>query len=84
MGKIQVKIPHQRGLHAVKFADRSQEETARQQRCARSKALNLAKNIHKLKEKGKATFQSPSEEWVLRTASAEELEETEFVVDFRS
>ena len=43
--KIQVKNPHPRSPYAVKFEDWSQEETERQQRCARSKAWNLAKNI---------------------------------------
>ena len=51
------------------------EETERQQRCARGKAWNLAKNIYKLKEKDKATFYSPAEEWVLPAASAKEPEE---------
>ena len=43
LGKIQVKSPHQRSHHAMKFEDPSHEETERQQRCARSKAWNLAK-----------------------------------------
>ena len=51
LGKIQVKNSHQRSPDAMKFEDRSQEETERQERCARSKAWKLAKNIHKLKEK---------------------------------
>ena len=38
LGKIQVKNPHQRSPYAMKFEDRSQEGTERQQRCARSKA----------------------------------------------
>ena len=61
LGKIQVEIPHQRSPYAMKFEDRSQEETARQQRCARTKAWNLAKNIFKLKQNDKATFFSPAE-----------------------
>ena len=65
----------------MEFEDRSQEETERQQRCARSKAWNLAKNIYKLKEKDKATFYSPAEEWVLPAASTKEPGEREFVVD---
>ena len=65
----------------MKFEDRSHEETERQQRCARSKAWNRAKNIYKVKEKDKATFYSPSEEWVLPAASPKEPEEREFVVD---
>ena len=76
LGKIQVKIPHQRSPYAMKFEDRSQEETQRQQRCAQSKAWNLAQQIYKLKEKEKATFYSPSEEWVLSVASKKESEES--------
>ena len=79
--ETQVKIPHQRSPHAVKFEDRSQEETERQERCARSKAWNFAKNIYKFKEKDKASFHSPAEEWVLPAASTKEPEEREFVVD---
>ena len=56
LGKINVKNLHQRSPYAVKFEDRSHEETERQQRCARSKAWNLAKNKYKLKEKDKAAF----------------------------
>ena len=65
----------------MKFDDRSHEETERQQRCARSKAWNLAKNIFKFKEKDKAAFYFPAEEWVLPAASTKEPEEREFVVD---
>ena len=43
MGKINVKVPHQRSPNAMKFEDRSFENTQRQQRCARSKAWNLAR-----------------------------------------
>ena len=59
LGKIHVKNPHQRSLHAMKLEDRSQEHTQRQERCARGKAWNLAKNVYKLKEKDRATFYSP-------------------------
>ena len=38
-------------------------------------------NQNKVKEKDKATFYSPAEEWVLPAASTKELEEREFVVD---
>ena len=44
-GKMNVKVLHQRSLYAMKFEDRSHEETERQQRCARSKAWNLAKTF---------------------------------------
>ena len=69
LGKIQLNVPHQRSPHAVKFEDRSHEETERQQRCARSKAWNLAKNKNKLKEKDQAIFFSPTDEWSLAAAS---------------
>ena len=65
LGKINVRAPHPRSPHAMKFEDRSHEETERQQRCARSKAWNIAKNMYKLKENDRATFYSPAEEWVL-------------------
>ena len=42
LGKINVKFRHQRSPYSMKFEDRSHE---RQQRCARSKARNLSKNI---------------------------------------
>ena len=60
--KINVKVLHQRSPYAMKFEDRSHEQTERQQRCARSKSWNFAKNIFKFKEKDKATFYFPAEE----------------------
>ena len=81
LGKLQVKPQHQRSPNAVKFEDRSHEENERQQRCARSKAWNLGKNIYKVKEKDKAALYSPAEEWILPVAETKELEEREFVVD---
>ena len=78
LGKINVKDPHQRSSYAVKFEDRSHEETERQQRCARSKAWTLAKNMYKLKEKDKAAFYFPAEEWALPGKSTKEPEESWF------
>ena len=43
LNKIQVKLPHQRSPDALKFEDRSQEETERQERCARGDAWELAR-----------------------------------------
>ena len=80
-GKINVKVPHQRSPYALKFEDRSHEETERQQRCARSKAWNLAKNMYKLKEKDKAAFPLALREVVMPVTSMKEPEEREFVVD---
>ena len=81
LGKTQLKMPHHRSTHAMKFEDTSQEETERQQRCARGKAWNLAKNTLKLKEKDKATFFSPTDEWSLPAASTIKQEGREFVAD---
>ena len=77
LGKINVKVPHQRSPYAMKFEDRSHEGTERQQRCSRSTARHLAKNRYKLKEKDKATFYSPARERVLPAAASTELEERE-------
>ena len=63
VGQIQVKHPHQRS--PMEFEDRSHEKTERQERCARSNAWNLAKNIYKFKEKDNAAFYSLAEEWIL-------------------
>ena len=41
----------------------------------------LAIHFYKLKEKDKATFCSPAEEWILLAASTKEPEEREFVVE---
>ena len=80
LGKTKV-VPRQRIPHAPKFEDRSHEETGRQQRCAQSKAWDLAKNVHKLKENDRTTFFSPTKKWVLPGASLRESCEREFVVD---
>ena len=73
--------PHQRNTNAPKIEDRCQEETERQERCAREAAWRLAKNIPKLKEKNEATFFSSLENWCLPAPSTLEPEEREFVVD---
>ena len=72
--------PHQRNPNHPKFEDRSQEETERQERCAREAAWRLAKSIQKFKERDRATFFSHSENWCL-PASNLKAEEREFVVD---
>ena len=81
LGKIRVKIPHQRSPYAVKFEDRSPGEIARQERCARGDAWELARKIYKLKQEDKASFYSPSEVWILLAASTINSEEREFVAD---
>ena len=63
------KVLRQRSPYAVKFEDRSQEETERQERCARGDAWRLAKKIHMLKETDKTTFFSPTNEWSLPAPS---------------
>ena len=49
LGYICPGEPHERSPNAPKFEDRSQEETERQERCAREAAWRLAKNIPKIK-----------------------------------
>ena len=51
LNKHKIKIPYQRSPYALNFEDRSQEETERQQRCARSKAWNLAKKYTSSKKR---------------------------------
>ena len=75
LGKIQVKLQHQRSPYAMKFEDGSHEETERQEQCAQSRYWNIAKNVYKLKENDKTTFYSLAEEWVLPATSTKEPEE---------
>ena len=56
---------HQRNSNVPKFEDRSQEETEWQEQGAREAAWRLAESILKSKEKNKAAFFSPSENWCL-------------------
>ena len=56
LGKINVKVLHQRSPYAMKFEDKSHEETERQHRCVRSKAWNLAKNISSSKTRLHSNF----------------------------
>ena len=53
-----------------KFEDRSQEETLKQERCARRDTWEMAKGILKLKEKEKTKFFSLSDVWCLPAPSA--------------
>ena len=81
VGMIWPGDPHQRNPNAPKFEDRSQEETERQERCAREAAWRLAKSILKFKEKHKTGFFSPSENWCLPAPSNLKPVEREFVVN---
>ena len=66
----------------MKFEDRSPEEIVRQGRCARGDAWELAEFSKAQKKKeDKATFDSPSEEWILPAASTINPEEREFAAD---
>ena len=80
LGLIFPNEPHQRSPNAPKFEDRSQEETEWQELGAREAAWKLAKRVLKLKEHGRATFFSPSENRCL-PASTLKLKEREFVAD---
>ena len=80
LGYIYPGEPHQRSPNAPKFEDRSQEETEWQEQGAREAAWKLAKSVLKLKEHERATFLSPSENWLLPPSTLKP-EEREFVVD---
>ena len=84
LGMICPGDPHQRIPNAPKFEDRSQEETEWQERCAREAAWKLAESVLNLKERDRATFFSPSENWCLSAPSNLKPEEREFVVDSRA
>ena len=63
---------------------RTQEETLQQERCAGREAWDLAKNVHKLNDKDKTTFFSPSEVWSSPAPSSKKKkkpEDRQFVVD---
>ena len=81
LGMVCPGDPHQRNPNAPKFEDRSQEETEWEERCAREAVWKQAKNILKLKEKHKATFFSPWENWCLPAPSTIKPQERDFVVD---
>ena len=61
LGKICPGEPHERSSNALKFEDRSQEETEWQGQGARDAAWKLAKNVFKLNEHERATFFSSPE-----------------------
>ena len=65
----------------MKFEDRSPEETARQERCARGDVWEPARKIFKQKKEDKATFFSPTNEWSLAAPSTIDLKKRVFVVD---
>ena len=81
LGLICPDEPHERSPNDPKFEDRSQEETEWQEQGAREAAWKLAESILKLKEKNKAAFFSPSENWSLLAPTNLKPEEREFVVD---
>ena len=81
LGKIEVKIPHHRSPYAVKFEDRSHEETERQQQCAARHGIlpeifTSSKKRTKLHSTG-----LPMSEWIMPAASTMKPEERDFVVD---
>ena len=76
-----VKVLQQRSPYAMKFEDRSHEETERQQRCARSKAWNLAKTYTSSKKKTRLHSTFPRRNGYSRLRQQKEPEEREFVVD---
>ena len=81
LGKINVKVPHQRSPYAMKCEDRSHGETERQQRCARSKACSLAKIFTSSKKNTRLHSTFPRRNGYSRLSRQKEPEEREFVVD---
>ena len=65
--------PHERSPCAPKFEHRSEEETLKQARAMRRRvAWEIVISIHKLKEKDKAIFHSPSEVWCFPSSTKPE------------
>ena len=81
-GVIQKCATHERSPRALKFEDRSEEQTLKQERCDRRDAWEMSQNVHKLKDKGKVTFYSPSEAWSLPAPSSKKPEDSEFCGGF--
>ena len=65
--KFKSKIPRLRSPYATKFEDRSQEETERQQRCARSKAWN---HILLSRERMVSTTEPEERKFVVKTRAS--------------
>ena len=73
------------GPNALKFEDRSQEETLQQEGCGRRDCMgNSEKMSTSSKKMDKATFHSISEVWSLPAPPSTKIEEREFVVDSRA
>ena len=68
LGKIQVKISHQRSHHATKFEDRSQEEIERQELRPRRR-VETCQEYLSAQRKGQNYIISPTNEWSLLAAS---------------
>ena len=71
------KCLHQRSPYAMIFEDRKRKDHRTTAAMCPKQGWNLAKR----KEKEKAVFYFPAEEWVLPAASTKEPEESEFVFD---
>ena len=72
LGKVQVQIARQRSMT---LKEKFQEETERQERCVRSKAWNLARDVYKLKQKDNSAFYSRAEKCMMPAASTIKPEE---------
>ena len=59
----------------IKLEERTQDESLKQERCARRDAGELAKDVYKLKEWSKKTFYPLAEAWVMRAHSSTNPEE---------
>ena len=73
--------PHERSPCAPRFEERSHEEPSKQESWAHKAAWDLATNIHKFKNKNRASFCRPVEIRGIPAPISKSPEEREFVVD---
>ena len=57
------------------------KKSLQQEKCAFEEVWDLAKQVHKLKNKDKTTFKSPTKVWIMPALSLKKPEEREFAVD---
>ena len=60
----------ERNPWAPQFEERTQDETLKQERCARRDAWELAQDVYKLKKESKDSFYTPARAWVMPAPSS--------------
>ena len=74
-GTMKISVPKPTPKTAPPFEPPTQREIERQERCARGDAWSGQEYLKKLKEKDRATFFSPTNEWCLPAPSVIKPEE---------